>query len=452
MNDIKIFLGMIAGLLLCTSVFAQPLKHEFSVYAGAGPSWIGYSSEVGEDRTGLRGLGGVGYSWFPVEQIGLSTGVELGYYTSTLSFDSLKVSYPTTDIDGNRYEFRMITNKYKEKQRSYFLQIPVMVQYQTLHETRKLYIAGGGKVAIHLQTDYETNPSLMRNSGYYANEDYEYTSQAFMDFGTFSNEGKKGKLSIATGFLASLEAGVRWQLPKDFALYTGLYADYGFNLNTNSILFSGYHQKNLSGLFEEKLVPLSVGLKVRFAFGRGEKKKRKNRVSIIEPDSATLPDDVTEEKQVLIGESPKEPVVNTNQEEEPRKEEVKRKPDDNDDEYHAVKEKIQLPVSGYSPSETRLSKAKKKDLDDKVNLFLDLQKKRPELQIVCEGHTDDTGSDDLNIRIGMQRAEAVRTYLIEKGVSAEQITIVSKGKTEPVSTNGSGDDRKKNRRVKLLIQ
>jgi outer membrane protein OmpA-like peptidoglycan-associated protein len=245
---------------------------------------------------------------------------------------------------------------------------------------------------------------------------------------------------------------VRWQLPKDFALYTGLYADYGFNLNTNSILFSGYHQKNLSGLFEEKLVPLSVGLKVRFAFGRGEKKKRKNRVSIIEPDSATLPDDVTEEKQVLIGESPKEPVVNTNQEEEPRKEEVKRKPDDNDDEYHAVKEKIQLPVSGYSPSETRLSKAKKKDLDDKVNLFLDLQKKRPELQIVCEGHTDDTGSDDLNIRIGMQRAEAVRTYLIEKGVSAEQITIVSKGKTEPVSTNGSGDDRKKNRRVKLLIQ
>lgn len=444
-NYIKVLLGTIACWLFCSSVFAQPLRNEFSVYVGGGPSPLHYKSLVGEKRTGMQGLVGIGYTWFPTGNFGVTSGVELGYYKSTLSFDSLNVSYPMIDPEDNNYEFRMKTNRYKEKQQSYFLQIPLMVQFQTSHETRKLYIAGGGKVAIHLQTDYKTNPSLMQNSGYYADEDYEYTSQTFMDFGTFSKEGQEGRLHISTGFLASLETGVRWQLPNDFGLYTGFYGDYGFNLKTNSILFSGYNQKNLSTLFETKRIPLTVGVKVKFAFGNGGNKKKRNRaIPLSEPDIKEPADAVVEENSVPVEKVPVDiPPV--------EKDVVETQPEYNDVDYNVVKEQIQSPVSGYMSSETTLSEDKKRDWEEKAALFLDLQKMYSDLQIVCEGYTDDTGSDLLNYQIGMMRAEAVKTYLVEKGIDAERITTVSKGKNDPLFSNDSEENRRKNRRVQLFI-
>ncbi|GAP72108.1 hypothetical protein SAMD00024442_24_28 [Candidatus Symbiothrix dinenymphae] len=278
-NPIKVLLGVFAVWFCCISTFAQPPKHEFSVYAGIAPAHLFYSPVVGEDKTGIRAMGGFGYTRFLSITTGLNTGVEMGYYNSTLAFNNLSATYPTTDTDGAPYEFRMKTNDYKEKQNSYFLQIPLMFQYQTAHEILQFYAAGGAKLAIHLQTKYQTNPSLMQNSGYYADEDYEYTSQTFLDFGTLAEDGKTGTLDVSTGILGSVETGVRWPQAYDFSLYVGVYADYGFNLNTNSILFSGYHQPNLSTMFEGKLIPLTVGVKIKFAMGNKSLRKMRDPCS-----------------------------------------------------------------------------------------------------------------------------------------------------------------------------
>lgn len=73
------------------------------------------------------------------------------------------------------------------------------------------------------------------------------------------------------------------------------------------------------------------------------------------------------------------------------------------------------------------------------------------LQISVEGHTDNIGGDEYNQKLSEQRAEAVRSYLIESGVPETAVTARGFGKTQPVAENGTADGRQKNRRVELVV-
>jgi outer membrane protein OmpA-like peptidoglycan-associated protein len=70
---------------------------------------------------------------------------------------------------------------------------------------------------------------------------------------------------------------------------------------------------------------------------------------------------------------------------------------------------------------------------------------------VIEGHTDSVGTDASNQKLSKDRAEAVRTYLISKGVDAERITAVGKGETTPMADNNTPEGRANNRRVEIVI-
>jgi OOP family OmpA-OmpF porin len=67
--------------------------------------------------------------------------------------------------------------------------------------------------------------------------------------------------------------------------------------------------------------------------------------------------------------------------------------------------------------------------------------------VVIEGHTDAIGSDDYNIQLSTQRAQAVRTYLVGKGIDGGLIQAVGKGETDPIADNDTDDGRQANRRV-----
>lgn len=72
--------------------------------------------------------------------------------------------------------------------------------------------------------------------------------------------------------------------------------------------------------------------------------------------------------------------------------------------------------------------------------------------VVIEGHTDSTGSAELNQQLSTARAEAARDYLIEKGVPKDKITVNGMGETQPVGPNTSDEDRARNRRVEVIIK
>jgi len=73
----------------------------------------------------------------------------------------------------------------------------------------------------------------------------------------------------------------------------------------------------------------------------------------------------------------------------------------------------------------------------------------PEVNVEVQGHTDNTGSLANNNRISQQRADAVRQYLISKGVAAGRLTSRGYGPTQPKVPNLTADARAQNRRVEL---
>jgi outer membrane protein OmpA-like peptidoglycan-associated protein len=71
--------------------------------------------------------------------------------------------------------------------------------------------------------------------------------------------------------------------------------------------------------------------------------------------------------------------------------------------------------------------------------------------IEIQGHTDDKGSDDYNLKLSQNRADAVKKYLISKGIVADTITSKGFGESVPLVANDIDANRKKNRRVEFKI-
>jgi outer membrane protein OmpA-like peptidoglycan-associated protein len=67
------------------------------------------------------------------------------------------------------------------------------------------------------------------------------------------------------------------------------------------------------------------------------------------------------------------------------------------------------------------------------------------------GHTDNVGNDQDNLKLSQQRAEAVKNYLVKKGVKASSLTAKGYGAGRPVADNSTEQGRQKNRRTEVKI-
>jgi outer membrane protein OmpA-like peptidoglycan-associated protein len=79
-------------------------------------------------------------------------------------------------------------------------------------------------------------------------------------------------------------------------------------------------------------------------------------------------------------------------------------------------------------------------------------KQHPELAVTIEGHTDLTGDEDYNVLLSKQRAQAVRTALVDGHISRKRLTAVGLGGTVPIADEGTAEGRQKNRRIELVVK
>lgn len=86
---------------------------------------------------------------------------------------------------------------------------------------------------------------------------------------------------------------------------------------------------------------------------------------------------------------------------------------------------------------------------DQVALTLKANSQLKKVRV--EGHTDDTGPRDVNVRLSQQRADSVRRYLIRKGVSPKRLTSEGYGPDKPIEQGTSDAARAKNRRVQFVV-
>lgn len=87
----------------------------------------------------------------------------------------------------------------------------------------------------------------------------------------------------------------------------------------------------------------------------------------------------------------------------------------------------------------------------KLSEIADVLAKQPEVRVELVGHTDDRGKDDVNRTLSLQRAEAVRQALVDRGIATERITTRGAGGDEPLASNATPQGRAINRRVELRV-
>jgi outer membrane protein OmpA-like peptidoglycan-associated protein len=86
-----------------------------------------------------------------------------------------------------------------------------------------------------------------------------------------------------------------------------------------------------------------------------------------------------------------------------------------------------------------------------LNQVADALRTQAEHHFTVEGHTDNQGTDAINNDLANRRANAVRDYLVVRGVAAEAITAQGVGSTRPVADNKTTEGRAMNRRVEIVV-
>jgi outer membrane protein OmpA-like peptidoglycan-associated protein len=93
----------------------------------------------------------------------------------------------------------------------------------------------------------------------------------------------------------------------------------------------------------------------------------------------------------------------------------------------------------------------KSDTQIKLAKLAGIIQAHPGLHLAVEGHTDNIGGDEANMKLSEQRADTVRDFLVRQGLGQDAVTAVGLGKVEPVADNGTNEGRQKNRRVEIIV-
>ena len=102
----------------------------------------------------------------------------------------------------------------------------------------------------------------------------------------------------------------------------------------------------------------------------------------------------------------------------------------------------------FPVGKSELMKSSQTQLDRVVSALKD----QGDRQIVVEGHTDSQGSETMNQDLSQRRAEAVRDYLISKGVDEDHVKAVGAGEADPIASNATAAGRATNRRVEIIVR
>ncbi|MBR1576601.1 MAG: OmpA family protein [Bacteroidales bacterium] len=101
----------------------------------------------------------------------------------------------------------------------------------------------------------------------------------------------------------------------------------------------------------------------------------------------------------------------------------------------------------FALNKADLNASSKESLKDFAAKMADM----PDTDITIYGHTDNTGSDAVNERLSLQRAESVEKYLNNCGIAKDRMVAEGKSYTMPVASNETAEGRAQNRRVEIFI-
>ena len=101
----------------------------------------------------------------------------------------------------------------------------------------------------------------------------------------------------------------------------------------------------------------------------------------------------------------------------------------------------------FDPGKTELKRSSYPELDRVVHVM----QADPNMEVEIAGYTDSEGDDSHNLELSRRRAEAVKDYLLKKGIPENRIVTKGYGKDNPIASNDTEDGRAENRRVEFTV-
>lgn len=341
----------------------------------------------------------------------------------------------------------------------------------------------------------------------------DYNMHAWNGFGDFGKVSSFSKLKLTTAVFAAAEAGVKWRLYNKLAVYTGFWLDWGLNdIAVRSVSDREFEWEKLPpdenpetktpsaritfrSRTEGRAIPVSMGFTVRFSLGAGSHYEVADSVrwirEIIYRDSLMdnclarlgrmIADSTARADSLAMLKHRTDALMSANADQDA----LKRQLDSLEALRRADLERARLAalerarldsierqkmleasrvsrlqafhlrlgqlangLDDYSITQTIPSDRATEKLDTAGVLLRDY----PDLRIRITGHTCDKGTYEANTRIGLQRAQSAKNYLVNsKGINPSRIETATKANEEPRVPNTSEDNRRKNRRVQIEI-
>lgn len=504
MKTKRIF-SIIAAAALAITASAQQSVHDnyIGVNFGGGLNTLLYMPANGQQAVGAGFDAGIHYARFFNTWAGLGVGLNYSWANAYATYNWNEVTTGLTHPSNPNTPYDLTTgfNNFVERQNVGILSIPVEALFRKGFNDRVALIGGVG-----LSIDFPIHGAYYAKGGSYSTtgvfpaignyEIKDMPEHGFSTYTTTQNAKFNNRAKVGGSVIADL--GVRVAFNDNWGMYLGVNFGYGFS----NILASAKTEEMIMinatnpaiidyrGTFDSnettKVNPIRCGLKIAFDFGwpsMGKKKAEAERIAreqfVADSTAAAQAEQLRIAQEKAIADSiaaaeaeeariaaekaaEAERLARLSAEEQARLAQEKALADSI---AAAEAEKARLAAE----AEARIAAIKAKgetvtvhfdtggdDLkfNDQEQAVIDevclAMSTNHSLRIRITGHTDNTGNAEQNLKVwGKKRAEALKKYMVSRGVNADQIECDSKGQLEPVADNSTRDGRAQNRRANI---
>lgn len=294
----KKYIIIILLFLTFLPIYSERPIGEISIWRTGGLSTLHYKSSVGTIKPYAGWDVGISYTTLFNKNWGYGLGLELSQYKGAIKLGDYSDSYKTisNSIPGgnnvnNEFDFSVNYKQLRETQEATYLNIPIFLQYRN-NKAQGFYFNIGAKIGFPIKTRRTTFAKELNTSGYFAYEDIYYTNLPEHGFYSLNDYKYTTSIDMNLNLMAFVETGVCYRLSPGINLYTGIYAGYGFNNlyphdkkklllyqqdgnNIQNGIWDTYMntENETKAIVSSRILPITVGLKIRLAFNLNNKKR-----------------------------------------------------------------------------------------------------------------------------------------------------------------------------------
>lgn len=509
MKRIVILFGVLAMAL---GTQAQNYQHSnyIGLNFGCGGSSLLYTPKIGSWAPGLGFIGELEYMHFFGKHFGFGLGVQYDMTKSQITLDENITGAIATHPDNN-LNFRPTAqfNNWVEVQTANFINIPVELFYRTALSERWTFLIGAGaELNILMNGRYKVDDATFTMAGYFPATNVTYTD--LPSHGFFStNKSYDEELTMIKKMSVSLvgDLGFNYAMSNHWGLYLGAYAGFaitnmhenGYMANptfavdaTNNVVYNGvFNSGRLTNTLPKgvdigRIMLVNLGAKIGINFGWDcHKAEPEAKPDLTSYDDEAAKAKAAEEEAARLKAAEEEAAKAKAAEEA-----AKAKAAEEAAKAKAAEEAAKAKAAEEAARKAAEDAAKNKPVDvekvpvDRASLQtylnqingtvnFDFNKTNPkfdaktdlaikalckamsenkDIKINITGHTDNVGTPESNMPLGMRRAEALKALMVKQGAPAENISTDSKGETEPMVENDTEEHRYMNRRAVITLK